>query len=189
MVKLHGEKVYLATLEREDCRKLWEDTEFDFTNPTDFFIVGSSTVKADEWFSDIQSKQGKVHVRLGIFLPDADGGATVIGDIALQDINWQDRACTLGYGLSKLEYRRKGYTTDAAKTILRYGFCHLGLERISATTLEHNIGSQRVLEKCGFTLEGRERKAVYIAGRRYDRLIYGLLADEFIKAHGSYVNP
>jgi len=71
---------------------------------------------------------------------------------------------------------------------LRYGFCHLGFERISATTLEHNIGSQRVLEKCGFTLEGRERKAVYIAGRRYDRLMYGMLADEFIKLHGTKIS-
>lgn len=187
MLRLQGEKVFLSTLEREDCRKLWEDTEADLANPTDYFIVGSSIEKADEWYGDIQSKQGKTHIRLGIFLPNEGGGATVIGDIALQDINWQDRSCTLGYGLSKIGYRSKGYTTDAAKTILRYGFCHFGLERISATTLEHNIGSQRVLEKCGFTLEGRERKAVYIAGRRYDRLIYGILADEFIKQHGTKI--
>ncbi len=175
MVRLQGEKVTLATLERVDCKKVWEDTEVDFSQLTEPFIVGRSSANADEWFDDIQKQQGNTHIRLGIFL--ADG--TVIGDIALQDLDWRNRCCSLGYGLTKLEYRNKGYATDAARTILRYGFCHLGLERISASTQENNIGSQRVLEKCGFTLEGRERKAKYFAGRRHDRLIYGLLAEEY----------
>ena len=114
-------------------------------------------------------------MRLGIFLPDG----TVIGDVALQDIDWVHRSCSLGYGLTKLEYRGKGYATDAVRAILRYGFRYLGLERISAITQEENIGSQRVLEKCGFTLEGRERKAKYLAGRRHDKLHYGLLIEEY----------
>jgi len=177
MVKLQGEKIYLATLEREHCKKLWTDTEFDFSLPqTEIFRIGYSAENSDTWFDEIQKAQSKQHVRLGIFLPCG----TVIGDMALQDLDWQNRSCTIGYGLSKLEYRRNGYTTDAAKTILQYGFCHMGLERISATTQEQNISSQRVLEKCGFTLEGRERKAEYYGGKRYDRLIYGLLAEEFV---------
>ena len=175
MNKLQGEKIYLATLEREDCRKIWQDDEYDFGQMTEPFILGRSSAKADEWFEEIQKLQGNVHIRLGIFLPDG----TVIGDIALQDIDWQNRCCSLGYGLTKLEYRCKGYATDAAKTILKYGFYHLGFERISSSTQENNIGSQRVLEKCGFILEGRERKAKYFAGTRHDRLIYGLLAEEY----------
>jgi RimJ/RimL family protein N-acetyltransferase len=176
MVKLQGELVYLATLEREDCKKVWEDTEYDFGYATETFIIGRSSANADEWFNDIQKQQGKENIRFGIFLPDG----TVIGDIALQDIDWKSRSCSLGYGLTKLEYRNKGYTTDAVKTILRHGFCYHGFERISASTQEQNIGSQRVLEKCGFTLEGRERKANYLAGKRHDRLIYGLLIEEYM---------
>jgi len=176
MVKLQGEKITLATLEREDCRKIWEDTEYDWAELTEPFIIGRSSVGADAWFDDIQKQQGNTHIRLGIFLPDG----TVIGDAALQDIDLKNRACSIGYGLTKLEYRGRGYATDAAKTILRYGFCHLGFERISSSTQENNIGSQRVLEKCGFILEGRERKAKYFAGKRHDRLIYGLLREEYL---------
>jgi len=175
MVKLQGEKVFLAALEKEDCKKIWEDTEYDFSQLTEPFIVGRSSSNADAWFDEIQKLQGNAHIRLGIFLPDGN----VIGDVALQDIDWKNRSCSLGYGLTKLEYRNKGYATDAAKTILRYGFRHIGLERISSSTQENNIGSQRVLEKCGFTLEGRERKSFYFAGNRYDRLLYGLLTEEF----------
>jgi len=175
--QLQGEKIYLATMEREHCKKVWEDYEHDFAQSTEAFIVGRSSTGADAWFDEIQKVQGDKHIRLGIFLTDG----TIIGDIALQDLDWKNRSCTIGYGLTKLEYRCKGYTTDAVKVMLKYGFDHIGFDRISATTQEGNIGSQRVLEKCGFTLEGRERKAEYYAGRRHDRLIYGLLATEFQK--------
>ena len=175
MVKLHGEKVFLATLEREHCKKVWEDSEYDFENPTEPFIVGKSSTNADAWFDEIQKAQGKSNVRLGIFLPDG----TVIGDMALQGIDWRHRSCSVGYGLTKLEYRNKGYATDALKIILRYGFLHFGFERISANTQDNNIGSQRVLEKCGFILEGRERKARYFAGKWQDRLTYGLLIEDW----------
>jgi RimJ/RimL family protein N-acetyltransferase len=180
MIKLQGEKIYLATMEREDCKKVWEDTEYDFDNPTEPFIVGQSSANADAWFDEIQKIQGKENIRLGIFLNDG----TVIGDIALQGLDWQNRSCSIGYGLTKLEYRRKGYTTDAVKVILEYGFFHLGFERISASTQENNIGAQKVLEKCGFTLEGRERKAKYFGGKRHDRLIYGLLVEEYLQKRG-----
>jgi len=106
MIKLQGKKVFLSALERDDCRKIWQETEFDFENPPDYFIVGASVEKADELYSDIQSKQGKTQIRLGIFLP-SEGGATLIGDIALLDINWQDRLARLGMALRKLSTATK----------------------------------------------------------------------------------
>ena len=175
MVNLQGKKVILAGLERGDCKKIWEDTEYDFGHLTEPFIIGRSSSNADAWFDEIQKAQGDTHIRLGIFLPDGK----VIGDIALQDLDWKNRSCSLGYGLTKLEYRSKGYMTDAVKIILQYGFSHLGLERVSASTQENNIASQRVLDKCGFIAEGRERKARYFAGKRHDRLIYGLLTEDY----------
>ncbi len=63
MIKLQGKKVFLSALERDDCRKIWQETEFDFENPPDYFIVGASVEKADELYSDIQSKQGKTQIK------------------------------------------------------------------------------------------------------------------------------
>jgi len=176
MIKLQGEKIYLATMEREHCKKVWEETEYDFTQHTDMFIIGRSSENANEWFDNMQKEQGEKQIYLGIFLPDG----AIIGDISLWGLDWKNRSSSLGYGLTKLEYRGKGYVSDAVKVILQYAFSHLGLERVSASTQDGNIGSKRVLEKCGFTLEGRERKAVYLAGRRHDRLIYGLLAEDVV---------
>ena len=175
MIKLQGENIYLAVLERQDCKKLYEDFEYDFENPAEPLYIGQSLEKSDEWFDEIQKLQGKENIRLGIFLNDG----TVIGDVALQSIDDKNRSCSIGMGMSKLEYRNKGYGKEAVKLILEYGFNNLGMERITASTLEINISAQKSLEKSGFILEGRERKAVYFGGKRYDRFIYGLLADEY----------
>ena len=86
-MRLEGKDIYLDTLSREDCRKLWNDFEYDFTNPTEDLNIGHSDEKAEEWFKDIQEKQGEVNIRLGIFLKDG----TVIGDVALQDMSSRHR--------------------------------------------------------------------------------------------------
>lgn len=177
MIKLQGEKVYLATLERKDCKKLYEDFEYDFKSPSEPLHIGYSVEKSDEWFDEIQKLQGKENIRLGIFINDG----TVIGDVALQSLDSKNRTCSIGMGIAKIENRNKGYGKQAVALILEYAFKNLGVERIAANTLEINISAQKSLEGVGFMLEGRERKAVYWGGKRYDRLIYGLLAEEYLK--------
>ena len=175
MLKLQGKQVYLAVLEREDCKKLWNDFEYDFDNPVEPFNIGHSIEKAEGWFDEIQKLQGDKNVRLGIFLNDGE----VVGDVALQDIDSTHRICSIGLGIAKIENRGKGYGTEAVRLILEYGFDHVGIERMTANTLEINKPAQRSLEKLGFVLEGRERKAFCYGGKKYDRLNYGLLVGEY----------
>ncbi len=59
-----GKDIYLDTLERIDCKKLWADFEFDFNNPCEELNLGHSVEKADTWFDDIQ-QQGGSNIRLG----------------------------------------------------------------------------------------------------------------------------
>lgn len=175
MLKLQEKDIYLATLERNHCKILWDDFEYDFKNPCESFNIGHSNEKANDWFDEIQKLQGNQNVRLGMFLNNGD----VIGDIALQNIDKTNRSASIGIGIAKIEYRSKGYGQQAIKLILDYGFHYLGLERITANTLEHNKAAQKALEKVGFILEGRERKAIYLNGNKYDRLLYGMLKTEF----------
>jgi RimJ/RimL family protein N-acetyltransferase len=97
----------------------------------------------------------------------------------LANINWRNRTATVGLSIALQADRGKGYGTDATVTLLRFGFKHLGLYRVTAAVAEYNSGAQRILEKCGFVQEGRERQAIYSGGRRWDRLVYGLLRTEF----------
>ena len=175
MLKLQGRDIYLATLEREHCKQLWNDYEYDWANPTEPPNLGHSAEGADAWFDEIHKAQGQRHLRLGIFLNDS----AVIGDVALQDIDRANRCCTVGMGIARLANRGKGYGQQALALILDYGFRFLGLERVSASTLAPNTGARRSLEKAGFVLEGTERAAVYLDGRKVDRLNYALLRDEW----------
>jgi len=179
MLKLQGNNVYLAALEKQDCKKLYEDNEYDFGNATESILFGYSVENSDEWFYEIQKLlKENVNVRLGIFLNDT----TVIGDVALQGIDDKNRSCSIGIGIAKIENRNKGYGTEAIELILDYGFKNVGMERITASTMEINIPAQRTLKKLGFTFEGRARKAVYFRGEKYDNLHYGLLASEWKNA-------
>ena len=175
MLILQGKTIYLATLEKEHCQTLWDAYEYDETQITEPLNIGHSVTKADDWFNEIQRLQGDKNVRLGIFLPDG----TVIGDVALQDIDWRNRSCSIGLGIQEIGHRSKGYGSEAVRLMLAHGFNNLGLSRIWANTLESNIGAQKSLEKVGFVLEGRSRKAEYFAGRYFDKLHFGLLRDEY----------
>jgi RimJ/RimL family protein N-acetyltransferase len=175
MIELRGEKVVLRALEREHCRELWESYEPEDPLPTEPLNPGLSVEGADEWFEEMQAKQGREQLYLGVFTTEGE----LLGDVHLASIDWRHRTATAGLGIARRARRRQGYGLDAALTLLRYGFEELDLVRITARIAAYNVGAQHVLEKAGFVLEGRERKAIYGGGRRWDMLLYGLLRKEF----------
>ena len=176
MIELRGERVVLKTLEREHCRELWEAYEPEEPFATEPVRPGLSVEGADKWFDEMQEKQGREQVYLGIFC--ADG--RLVGDVQLANIDWRHRTATVGAGIARRSDRRQGYGSDATRVMVVYAFEHLDLMRVSASTIEYNEGAQRVLLKCGFVEEGRERQAVFCQGRRWDRVRYGLLREEFV---------
>lgn len=80
----------------------------------------------------------------------------------------------LGYWIGK-PYWGKGYATEAAHTILQFGFETLGLNRIQATHFTDNPASGRVMEKIGMTYEGCRRQHTLKWGEFKDIKLYGLL--------------
>jgi len=59
----------------------------------------------------------------------------------------------LGYRLKK-EFWGKGFATEAAYASIKYGFEKIGLRRIVGRAEIDNIGSWKVLEKCGMSYIG-----------------------------------
>ena len=64
-------------------------------------------------------------------------------------INWEDSVGEIGYCINR-DYWNRGYVTKVCKAIIKYGFEYLGLEKIFIRHVKENIGSKRVIEKCGF---------------------------------------
>jgi RimJ/RimL family protein N-acetyltransferase len=88
------------------------------------------------------------------------------------------KAAKLGYAIHA-DHWGHGYATDAARTLIAYGFDHLGLHRITAAVGPDNEPSKGVLKRLGFTHEGRLRDHVWTNDAWRDSLLYSLLADEF----------
>lgn len=80
----------------------------------------------------------------------------------------------LGYWLG-VPYWGQGYATEAARAILEYGFQTLGLHRIYASYVPHNVASGRVLQKIGMRREGLMRSHICKWGEFQDLECYGML--------------
>ncbi len=75
------------------------------------------------------------------------------------------REIELAYRLAQSSWGR-GIATEAARSLLAYGFDELRLERIAAVTDPENRTSRRVLDKLGFLYQGL-RSAYGVEGCRY----------------------
>ena len=84
----------------------------------------------------------------------------------------------IGYMLVK-EERGKGYGSEAVQMIVDYLFLHKNIVRVQAETHPNNRASIRVLEKAGFTLEGRIRKSFFSRGVYRDTAMYSILREEW----------
>jgi ribosomal-protein-alanine N-acetyltransferase len=85
----------------------------------------------------------------------------------------------LGYAIGRAWWGQ-GLTTEAVVESIRYGFEELGLNRIEARCLPHNIGSARVMEKAGMTYEGTIREQVFYKGSFDDLKLYSILRREWV---------
>lgn len=113
---------------------------------------------------------------------DADDDA-LVGGIGLRAVPDQDHA-ELGYWVSVPAWGR-GYATEAARAIMRFGFETLELRRIYAHHMGSNPASGRVLMKAGMRLEGTLREHIRKWDHIEDFVTYGVLRQEFLDGAGS----
>ena len=80
----------------------------------------------------------------------------IVGEAGLKPFEGGGLDVELGYAFGTV-YWGRGYATEAGRAILSEAFGPLGLERVVAVTRDDNQGSQHVLDKLGFTANGRRK--------------------------------
>lgn len=129
---------------------------------------------AEQWISSHAQRAFKDEdVIFAIVRRDTD---ELIGAIELGMERLQARG-SLGYWIGK-PYWGNGFATEAARAMLRFGFAHLGLHRISATHIAGNAASGRVMQKIGMTREGVRRQHVKLREGFVDDVVYGIVRGE-----------
>lgn len=114
----------------------------------------------------------------------------VVGSVGLHPDEMRAiKTCrSLGYTLSP-EVWGRGYATEAAQAALRFAFLDMELDLVSVSHFPDNVASKRVIEKCGFKLEGTVRCAAKLYdGRAMDLVCYSLLREEYLAMHPELVN-
>ncbi|WP_421385433.1 GNAT family N-acetyltransferase [Bacillus salacetis] len=179
---LEGKSIYLRDFHEKDAVELLRlqlenrpfFEKYSMSRPADFYTEEAQEKRIWKFTLDKQNDEG---YNFGIFHNETHD---LLGTINLfQVLRGSLQSAFIGYFLDR-KFNGRGFTTEAVKLIVRYGFDELKLHRIEAGVMPHNSASIRVLEKSGFHKEGIARKNVNINGKWEDHQVLAIInpADE-----------
>lgn len=176
MKKIETERLILTpwTLSEDDVQGLYQYASDPQVGPNAGWKPHESPEESAEIIKDIFMPHLVWAIR------EKESGK-IIGSIGLEDDRRRENVNSreLGYSLAK-DCWGKGYMTEAAKAVIDYGFRELGLTVMAICTGPENKRSQRVIEKCGFKFEGRQRRGYRIYnGTDRDNMVYSMLREEW----------
>jgi ribosomal-protein-alanine N-acetyltransferase len=144
-----------------DNMKIWQNVRDRFPHPYDW-------TDADQWISQMVQQDPATHFAIVV-----DGNAVGGIGIELKD-DIHRRSAEIGYWLGE-PYWNRGIISEALNIVTAFAFDRFDLCRIYASVFDWNPASARVLEKAGFSLEGRLKKAVTKDGNTLDELMYAIV--------------
>ncbi len=108
------------------------------------------------------------------------GGGELVGVCSLEDADGRNRGAVLGIWIGR-PFWDQGFGTDAVRTLCRFGFVEMNLQRVTLWVYETNPRGRRAYQKVGFKEEGRRRRANFVGGRHVDAIAMGLLAEDLVE--------
>jgi RimJ/RimL family protein N-acetyltransferase len=128
-----------------------------------------------QMFLDQQQAKPRIKFQLAVISKTT---GQLIGNCGLRLKSANAHEGDIGYELDP-QHWGQGYATEAARTMVQFGFTEFKLHRIWSWCIADNVGSARVLEKLGMRQEGRLREHEYFKGRWWDTLLYAILDYEW----------
>lgn len=155
------------------------------------FLAPWSPIRDDDYYT-VEGQRRAIEDALarhaqGTALPHGivDETGAIVGRITLNGIvRGPFLSCSVGYWVGEA-HNGRGFATAAVREMKRIAFDDLGLHRVQAETLLHNVKSQRILERNGFVRYGLAPKYLRIAGLWQDHLMYQVLSPDETRVHGS----
>jgi len=175
----HGPRVRLAALEPPDLATIahwYEDAEL-----LRLYDACPALPKSEAQLAHWLEERQKATDTFPFAIRPADGDL-LLGIVELDEVLWPHGVCGMSILIGERANWGQGYGTEAAQLALAFAFHELNLYRVTVTVFSYNERSIALFEKLGFQREGVFREFLRRDGRRYDMLLYGLLAQEW-EAH------
>ena len=172
--KFTGEKVYLRLVELSDC--------------TERYVAWLADPEVNQYLETRYAPQTLDMIRAFVggmiesphsylFAICEMNGDRHVGNVKIGPIVPRHLFADVSYFIGEREAWGKGYGSEAVRLVTKIGFERLGLHRCQAGLYESNVGSHRLLEKAGYTYEGRLLKQLRIEDRWEDHVWFGALKD------------
>lgn len=178
--RLHGRGVFLRTPEWRDY-EAWaalrgESRAFlqpwEPAWPADELSRPSFRYKLKRYAEDLRTNRGRT---LFVF---RSGDETLVGGISISRMQrGVAQSCAIGYWAGE-RFTGLGHMSAAVRVALRHCFDDLAMHRVEAACQPENAPSRRLLERVGFTLEGRARSYLKIDGEWRDHLLFAIVAGD-----------
>ncbi len=176
-----GKRLYFRGLEKSDLGKNY----FQWLNDqevTQYMYNGmfpNTKGRMKDFYNEVVDQQK--HVVFAIIDKRVDRH---IGNVGIHRINWKNGIGEYGIIIGEKKYHGKGYGEEATRMILDYIFRRVGLRRVWLGVHEAHKKAIAIYKKVGFKIEGCLRKEIYTDGQWHDRLIMGIMREEYLKKAG-----
>ena len=103
----------------------------------------------------------------------------LIGTCAFSQVDGDNGSTLFHITIGERDAWGHGYGSEATELMVAHAFTRLALHRVALTVFEFNVRAIRTYERCGFTVEGRARGAIFREGRFWDEIHMSILAPEW----------
>lgn len=173
---LEGEKAYLRPVQEEDAQLVYLGKNSCEVRERLFLFAPLTLEQIKKEMTDWTNSSDKT---LFTICDKIDNAA--VGQTALVRIDYVSRAAVFYIAIYNPEYWSKGIGGEASKLMLDYAFNTLNLNRIQLHVCVENESAVKAYKRCGYKIEGKLRKAMYLKNKYYDFYVMGILRNEYYK--------
>lgn len=171
---LRANKVYLRRLEETDL-----PTTLKWINDPEIMVVMGvrgprSSQEQREWYDKIASSSTNIVFAICLITDDR-----YIGNVSLFAIDPFDRNAGITVFIGEEKDRGHGYGYEAVELVIEYGFAYLNLNKIHCRSNVDKLPALRIYERLGFAREGLLRQHSFQYGEYVDKVVLGILKDEY----------
>lgn len=139
-----------------------------------------SKEEADKDFANILSDMKSENRKFYFFHVELKSSHEHVGSVGYTVVDCTPVGKIVGAGyFTYPKFWNNGYVTEAFKRVLEFAFLENGVYRVTTGCLSENVGSERVMIKCGLIKEAEHIEWEWHDGKMKNRLEYRLLKSEW----------